>query len=158
MRSLCKLIAMIGVIGLVFAGCKPPPRSAYAPYTGPTTSRPAENVGKVFPAVGRAVDREELKQIALLYIEYWTTNSGGPSKIEDLGLDQPDGRQILKLVKNGDLVIVWRVSENNTNCQVLAYQKLTPTQGGLVARRDGSVNSVTAEEFKEYQKSFPPQK
>ncbi|HLW68727.1 MAG TPA: hypothetical protein VKS79_25640 [Gemmataceae bacterium] len=152
------MLFALGAIIASSAGCKPPPRSAYAPLTGPTAARPAENVGKVIPAVGRAVNRQELQQIALLYIEYWTTNSGGPSKIEDLGLDQPDGRQILKLVMNGDLVIVWHVSGNNTNCQVLAYEKAAPAQGGLVANRDGSVNSVTAEEFKEYQKAFPPQK
>jgi hypothetical protein len=149
---------MIGIIGMLTSGCKPPPRSAYAPFTGPTSARPAENVGKVFPAVGRAVDRQELVQIAELYVLYWMDNPRGPSRVEDFDLERLGDRKLLKMIKDGDLVVVWNVGENNTNCQILAYQKMTPTQGGLVARRDASVNSVTAEEFKEYQKTFPPQK
>jgi hypothetical protein len=99
-----------------------------------------------------------MEQLGLLYIEYWGASPRGPSKIEDLGLDKPDGRQILKLINDGEIVVVWNVSDNNTNCQILAYEKATPTQGGLALRRDGSVGSITAEEFKEYQKAFPPQK
>ena len=158
MRSLSLCIAATGIVAVALSGCKPPPRSAYSPYTGPTTSRPAENVGKVFPAVGRAVDRHELEQIAQLYIAGWLENPRGPARVEEFDLERLGDRKLLKMIKDGDLVVVWNVGENNTNCQILAYQKITPMQGGLVARRDGSVNSVTAEEFKEYQKAFPPQK
>jgi hypothetical protein len=158
MRTICISILMAGVLSLAATGCQRPARSAYAPYTGPTSARPAENVGKVFPAVGRRINAHHLEQLGVIFIDYWITNPRGPSKVEDLGLDKDDGRQILKLVKDGELIIVWNVGENNTNCRILAYEKNTPTQGGLVLRRDGSVGQATAEEFAEYQKNFPPQK
>jgi hypothetical protein len=158
MRKLCICFAVIGILGLASSGCKRRSHTAYAPYTGKTTDRPAENVGKVFPAVGRAVDRQELVQIGELYVLYWMENPRGPSRVEDFDLERLGDRKLLKMIKDGDLVVVWNVGENNTNCQILGYQKITPTQGGLVVRRDCSVNSVTAEEFKEHQKTFPPQK
>jgi len=156
MRILCLSVLAASILLMSFTGCKR--HHALSPTTGPTSARPAENVGKVFPAVGRYVNQRQLDQLGVLYFEYWGVNPRGPSRLEDLGLDKDDGRQILKLIKDGELVVVWNVSDNNTNCRILAYEKNTPTQGGMALRRDGSTGSITAAEFAEYQKAFPPQK
>jgi hypothetical protein len=152
------------LIILASAGCFRFPKKP----TASTTQTTSPSSGSFDPILGpiqagrkagqRLVTRVELEQISKLYITYWLDNPRGPSKVEDFDLERLGDRKLSKLIKDGELVVVWNVSENNTNCQILAYDKNVPTEGGFAARRDGSVNSMTPAEFKEYQKTFPAQK
>ena len=53
-------------------------------------------------------------------------------------------------VKDGEYVVAWGVGRSasaGAGEQVLVYEKKTPTEGGAVLLRDGTVKQMTAAEF-----------
>jgi hypothetical protein len=54
----------------------------------------------------------------------------------------------LPAIRQGEIVVVWRVGYAASSTDVLAYVKDTPTAGGNVLLRNGTVKEVTAAEFR----------
>lgn len=53
-------------------------------------------------------------------------------------------------IQNGDYIVYWRVGLSDTAPganAILAYEKKTPTEGGAVLLRNGTVKEMTAAEF-----------
>ena len=53
-------------------------------------------------------------------------------------------------IQKGELVVAWGVAKSTAPAvgqQVLVYEKKTPTEGGAVLLRDGTVKAMTPEEF-----------
>jgi hypothetical protein len=53
-------------------------------------------------------------------------------------------------IQSGEFVIVWGVGLSKapgTGNQVLAYEKKAPLEGGAVLLRNGTVKTMTSEEF-----------
>jgi hypothetical protein len=59
-------------------------------------------------------------------------------------------------VKSGDVVVIWGasvaaegdVAAGRAGTNVIAYEKQTPTEGGLVLLENGNVKKMSADEFK----------
>lgn len=98
----------------------------------------------------------EVYQVYELYREHIHDKKRPPTKLADLELFEagyPIGYQALR---NGQCVAFWGVSlakPDEKSDIILAYEKDTPTQGGLVVMKDGTVKKLTAEEFKAAPKS-----
>jgi len=82
------------------------------------------------------------------YIEY--SKLPLPRKPEDFN-DYVDSMPIaFYRVKDGEYVVAWGVGRSasaGAGEQVLVYEKKTPTEGGAVLLRDGTVKQMTAAEF-----------
>jgi hypothetical protein len=86
-----------------------------------------------------------------MYKEYTADHRQPPRKLSDF--DHPyepaniDGYAALR---DGECVMLWGggVPGANAGTTVVAYEKIVPEQGGLVAFQDGTVKQVTADEFK----------
>jgi len=51
-------------------------------------------------------------------------------------------------IRAGDIVYLWGAGYASGGMQVVAYEKKAPTEGGYVLLQDGTVKSMTADEFK----------
>jgi hypothetical protein len=106
---------------------------------------------KAGPGSASAEREEELRQIGELYTLYLKEKKRPPAKLADLRAYEvpfPEGFQALS---TGQCVVLWGVDltkkkESDANT-VLAYDKATPTDGGLVLMKDGKTKILTAEQF-----------
>lgn len=107
-------------------------------------------VGAMVPAVKRAGTKADLHQLGQLYMAKATEGDRPPAKLEDwadLKRDYPQGYQA---IADGTFVFLWNsghmpAGPSNT---VLAYEKDVPVDQGEVLMGDGSVQTMTAAEFK----------
>jgi hypothetical protein len=102
----------------------------------------------------RMVTKNDLMQIGLAYHSYFESFQKGPLKAEDLS-PLLENSKLIGQIKAGDYVVVWGQNiakmaraPGGPSQSVLAYEKDAPTKGGLVCLGDGSVQHVSAEEFK----------
>jgi hypothetical protein len=59
-------------------------------------------------------------------------------------------------IKQGEFVVVWGIGLSvlpDSRKQILAYEKKAPTEGGAVLLRDGTVKTLSSEEFAGAQKA-----
>jgi hypothetical protein len=103
------------------------------------------------PAVGRAQILNDFKQLGLLYHTTLDTSGKPPANLadwKDLKKEFPKG---YKAIEEGRYVFYFNVSlkdmKAGTSNTVLAYEKDAPTRGGVVLMGDGSVKTLTADEF-----------
>jgi hypothetical protein len=71
-----------------------------------------------------------------------------PAKPEDLTDHEDALPNAIQPVRDGQIVVVWRVGYSPGSNGVLAYQKDAPANGGKVLLRNGTVKDMTAEEFR----------
>jgi hypothetical protein len=82
------------------------------------------------------------------YIEY--SKLPLPRKPEDFNDHWDSMPTAFDRIKQGDYVVAWGVGRSTApgvGSQILVYEKMVPTEGGVVLLRDGTVKQLTAEEF-----------
>jgi hypothetical protein len=107
--------------------------------------------GKAVPTNPEHAQRQtELKQIWEVYTSYLETKHRPPAGLADVKGYGTVFSEGLRAVREGRVVVNWGVADPTRAAarQVLAYDKDTPTQGGLVVFGDGTVKEVTPEEFR----------
>jgi hypothetical protein len=91
----------------------------------------------------------ELKDVHEIYLYYIKNEQKGPTKLADLVT--AESAQIFpaaaNALKGGKYLMVWGVNSKDSGT-LLAYEKEVPTQGGTVLMADGSLRTMSAEEFK----------
>ncbi|HZT81472.1 MAG TPA: hypothetical protein VFA26_14685 [Gemmataceae bacterium] len=143
--ALCGGLAMAALLPLLPAGCC------------------CTGVGKVREAAERQKTQNDLKQIALAYINYCDANPNkGPAKADDLRQYLGGNAELLQAMTSGKYTVIWNVTiadvarnQGGTSGTVLAYESTAPTTGGAVAMADGSVRQMTAPEFNAAKKAQP---
>ncbi len=119
--------------------------------------------GSVRQAAERQKKSNDLKQIALAYINFCEANSKGPgpAKPEDLAPYVENDPVLLQKMKS-DYTIIWGANlsdikqfDSGLSNTVLGYETTVPTSGGLVVMCDGFVKNMTASEFNAAPKAKP---
>jgi hypothetical protein len=97
-----------------------------------------------------------LKQIGLLYHTYHNQKGKGPAGVDELkqvATTADERAAVDEAGPGGTLVVIWGASiispkdgPGSSNI-VLGYEKNVPTSGGAVLMLDGTVKSMTAQEF-----------
>jgi hypothetical protein len=99
--------------------------------------------------VPRPVDLEAgLKELGEIYRYRAGEKLPPPSRVEDLAEYDAALENALPAIRDGSLVVVWRVGYSAGSTAVLAYAKDAPAEGGKVLLRNGTVQDMTAAEFK----------
>lgn len=128
-RSAIGISAAIAVLGL--AGC------------GDST-QPASQVSD--PAiVQKSGEFEEIYNLISVYVEQTGKPPTVPSDLARLQTAYPAG---FELIQSWRVAIVWGVKPDANAAGVLAYEKKTPTEGGMVLLQNGAAKQMTANEFK----------
>ena len=70
-----------------------------------------------------------------------------PSKLAELEPVEPMIPTAGPPLRNGEIVYLWGAAYAAGGEKVVAHEKKTPTEGGLVLLQDGSVKSMSAQEF-----------
>jgi hypothetical protein len=103
-------------------------------------------------AQANARTANDLKQIGLAYHMHIDATGKPPAKAEDLAAFLCNNKRMVDLLKNEDIVFFYGVGiaqmTEGTSKTILAYDKEVPDKGGLVLMGDGSVQKVSAAEFK----------
>ena len=117
----------------------------------PATAR----VAGAIPAVGRVVSMDHLRSFGLLYRDHTDTTGRPPAKLEDMVSLQRDDPRLYKLIKDGDIVVIWGTNpDHGSGPDLLAYPKSVPEKGGPILRRNAAaIEKVTAEQFAELNKA-----
>lgn len=97
----------------------------------------------------------DLKQLTLAYHDYITTSLKGPKDDKEFLAwaikSKHPAQVVIQDVQRGEWVVYYgvRLTEltKGTGNTVLAYHKDVPTKGGLVGMADGTVRTMTADEF-----------
>jgi hypothetical protein len=107
----------------------------------------------------------DLRMIAIAIQDYSDNNHKGPSRVEDLAPYLENDQRLIERIRLGDIVVIWKVSFSDLMKQpggpsscVLAYGKDVPEKGGPVVMGDGTVNRMSAEEFKTAKLAEPSKK
>ena len=111
--------------------------------------------GSVRQAAQRQQNANDLKQIALAYMNYCDANMKGPAKADDL-LPYLENNTLLLQKAKSDYTFIWGVNlndlkqfeKNGRSATVLGYETAVPTAGGTVVMGDGATRIMTAAEFK----------
>lgn len=130
-----RMLSLVGVIGLIGAsGCSSSTNSG---------------------GTGMPGNADLLHEVKGLISAYSGEFKQGPRGIGDLAKYEQGFPLGMNALRKGDIVVVWGVkmiveeggSQGGTT-DVIAYEKKTPTEGGSVLLHDGSVKTMTADEFK----------
>jgi len=103
------------------------------------------------PHSATAVSGEsQLKELNAVYeyVEY--SKMPAPRRKEDFAQHWDSMPNAFDRVQNGEIVVVWGIGRSTapgTGQQILAYEKAAPTEGGAVLLRNGTVKTMTAEDF-----------
>jgi hypothetical protein len=106
---------------------------------------------------GKPPESDVLGEVAGLISSYSGEFRKAPQKLGDLARYEPGYPLGFQALKSGDIEVVWgarmTIEEGSGTgysgtTDVVAYQKQTPTGGGLVLLQNGDVKQMTAEEFK----------
>jgi hypothetical protein len=160
--GICVVAACIVLAGLL-SGCK-----KKGVETGAAQSTQASQSAPTAPFVReKGADRRklsnDLKQIALAYLNYWDTKQGkGPKKAEDLLPLIENDQRLLKLMQDGQIVVYWGatiqgltarttggdINQLATSNTILAYERDADNQGArMVVMVDGSIQTLSQEDF-----------
>jgi hypothetical protein len=126
---------LLGFVAFVF-GC-----------TGGTVAPTPTGKGGIKRMIDRPRLSGQLKQIGLAYMNCSDTNP--PRKIEDLMPFLENDAKIEKLLRDGDVVVIWGVRTGQVpGDTLLAYEKYPDDKGTrLVLMADTSVKTMSKEEF-----------
>ena len=111
--------------------------------------------------------KSELFSIGMLYHTFTSNTGGAPSSTEalldfvDSNGSQPGNKAkaeaMKKVLQSGDYTVYWgydvTVDKARNEKTILAFHKDTPNKGGLAAFADGTVQSMTADEFNDSAKA-----
>jgi hypothetical protein len=151
------VLCLVLVVGLT-PGCKRKTAStSTTEETGPKKSIPFT---KTYPpkkgGVARTIDlakvKNDLRQIVLSYLNYMDSTGRPPAKADDLAPYLDNNQRLIKLIKDGDIVVGWRstfgqMTEGTSNT-ILVYEKESDGQGmRVVAMADGEVKTLNEDDF-----------
>lgn len=91
---------------------------------------------------------EALKELGELYKYRAAEQLPPPTKLSDLAEHRAVLDNAWPLIESGVIVVQWKVGYATNSTAVLAYAKDTPSSGGTVLLRNGTVKQVSAGEFK----------
>lgn len=93
----------------------------------------------------------ELKAIGIAYHNYVDANAKAPTAATDLKPYLQGFPEAERMLADGTVVFLYGVKPNEmpqgSSLTVVAYEAQAPTSGGIVLLGDGSVKTVTANEF-----------
>jgi hypothetical protein len=109
---------------------------------GCSSGRPVENSGRA----------GELRDVAVLLALASGPGNKAPTRFADLVKHENGGPTGFQAVKAGEIVVVWGVpmppeGQPGGTTDIIAYEKKTPTEGGLVLLHNGTIQEMTAEAF-----------
>lgn len=117
--------------------------------------------GGVRQAAERQKKQNDLKQIALGYLNYCDANRKGPANANDLA-PYVEHDPVLLQKMTGEYTVIWGVNlnepaqfENGLSGTILAYETTAPTSGGVVVMCDGATRMMSASEFNAAPKAKP---
>jgi hypothetical protein len=121
--------ALLGVLGLMLAGCGKEPDNKPMP-----------------------PDEQALKELAAIYRDFARKNKRGPKALKELAQKGQSSPNAMEMMKSGAIVVQWGAPltpEGQNADAVLAYLKTVPEQGGNVLMQDGkTIKTMSADEFK----------
>ena len=99
-----------------------------------------------------------LEEVSDLYRSASSARKKPPESIIDLARNRDLFMNGYKALEQGEIIAYWGVAltpgvEGSTPEEVLAYKADVPTKGGPVLLKDGTVKTMTAEEFKTAKKA-----
>jgi len=102
------------------------------------------------------VTKDDMRQVGLAYHNYFSANNKAPATADDLApfLDggKDEVKRLVGLLKKEQIVFIYNVGildmEDGTSNTVLAYEREIAKSGGFALYGDGSVKTLTADEFK----------
>jgi hypothetical protein len=122
------------------------------PFVPPTAFKDASPPAASGPALDLQLAENYLKQIALAYHSHSDAAKNPPAKMEDLKPYLKDSPGVYESLEKGQIVCYYGVGilsmTQGTSNTILAYERNVPEKGGPVAYADGSVKTITAEQFK----------
>ena len=100
------------------------------------------------PGPGGASREEELNEVAILLRSH---TGKAPLKLEDLTRSEPGGPLGYAAIKAGEIIVVWGAKMGGEgqagSDEVIAYEKKTPAEGGMVLLQNGKVKTMSSGEF-----------
>jgi len=91
-----------------------------------------------------------MQEIGRMYKGYTTDHKKPPQYLIDFNHPyEPANVEGFIALRDGESIMLWggKLPGKNADSIVLAYEKETPDKGGLVLFQDGTIKSLTAEEF-----------
>lgn len=154
MKSSLSLAAALAVCVIV-VGCGDPNKERS------TDPPPVIKIGG--PAPPSAIDEKEAQEFALAYLRpFLNPNSKQcPKKIEELDEDKDKFPNLRARIQDGSFVVIWNAAlsqdlKYNKNDEfIIAHEKAAPERGGLVIFGGGTIDVVSAEEFKKHKLATP---
>lgn len=111
------------------------------------------------PAPASTINENEAQAFALAYINVFGKTNASPKAVEDLDAWKDDFKDVLARIKDGSFVVIWNAAltqDVNKNEQlIIAHEKNAPERGGLVIFGGGTVDVVSADEFKKQTVASP---
>jgi hypothetical protein len=119
---------------------------------GAVTVGCSKQAAEVDPEVQRR--KSELSEVYEIYMQFIKTNQRPPKQLSELNRTEYEGMAPVghQSLQKGEYIAVWGVNGKDAGT-LLAYQKDVPTKGGAVLMADGTVKTMTADEFKAAKKS-----
>jgi hypothetical protein len=94
-----------------------------------------------------------LTELAEVYKYRAAQRLPAPARVEDLADHEDALSNAMPPIRDGRIVVIWRLGYTPGSSTVLAYEKKAPTEGGHVLLQNGSVKEMTADEFKSASKA-----
>jgi hypothetical protein len=101
-------------------------------------------------ATGRSVSQERkdaLKEFGELLKALSDEGTKPPAKLAALEPVEPRIPTAGPAIRNGDIIYLWGAEYVAGGTKVVAYEKQTPGEGGLVLLQDGTVKEMSAADF-----------
>ena len=92
----------------------------------------------------------KMQEIGRMYNGYTTDHKKPPQYLIDFNHPyEPANVEGFIALRDGESIMLWggKLPGKNADSIVLAYEKEAPNNGGLVLFQDGTIKTLTAEEF-----------
>jgi len=92
----------------------------------------------------------KMQEIGRMYKGYTTDHKKPPQYLIDFNHPyEPANVEGFIALRDGESIMLWggKLPGKNADSIVLAYEKVAPNNGGLVLFQDGTIKTLTAEEF-----------
>jgi hypothetical protein len=145
------------VLGLIVTsvGCgkkaaQPPPQAP-----GGAQAAPPAPVGRVRRTIDRGKVQNDLREIALFYIQYHDEMGKSPPGLDEFAkFMQKDAGKLVQTLKEGAYEIIWNAPLGSGS--ILAYEKNADLDGKqMVVRGDASISSLRSDELSTALKNRP---
>ncbi len=105
--------------------------------------------GESVPQGHIAGREEELREVWDMYKAHLDARKRPPARLQDLNPYEPSAINGFGALRDERVILLWGGSApSGQKDRVLAYEKGVPEKGGSVLLQDGTVKTMTADEFK----------